>query len=212
MDLSAAPDGSSRVDSVGPADPGSASSEDRFWSAYMRLGFVVLAATSVAVVTFLRVSPELPDRGVLTVVAGAVSTLAAVMVFEVQRIAARPWRSTFSLAMHLASGAGLAVFCYFAGGVDTALTFLLVLPIFSAALALSPAAVSFCGVAGIAEAAFLALTDTNVTSERDSLVALFALVLSSAALATAFAFTRHRLQEAEIRDRRALLRSSRTDA
>jgi diguanylate cyclase (GGDEF)-like protein/putative nucleotidyltransferase with HDIG domain/PAS domain S-box-containing protein len=188
------------------------SPETQYWSAYLRLGFIVLATMAVAVVVFLRVSPSLPNRELLTVLAGVIAVFAVAMVFEVDRVASRSGRSRFSLMMHLLSGATLAVFCYYTGDIDSQMCFLLVLPVFSAALALSPAAVTLCGTAAFVEAAFIALTDSDVTSVRSSLVALFSLIFGSVVLAVAVTFVRARLQKAEASDRIRLLHSARTDA
>ena len=194
-----------------PADGGVVSAETRYWAAYLRLGFAVLAAMAVAVVVFLRVSTVLPNRQVLTATALVISVLGVVMAFEADRIAARSWRSRFSLVMHLLSGASLAVFCYFTDGIDSQLCYLLILPVFSASLALSPRAVTLCSGAAVIETVCLAVTDVDVTSNRDDLVALFALVLGSAVLAVALTLVRSRFQRAEAVDRAALLRSARTD-
>lgn len=212
MDDSPPTRGLSSVSSTELADDPHGSAQVQYWSGYLTLGFAVLAAMSLAVVVYLRVSPDLWDRQLLTVLAGIICVAAVAMCFEVDRIADRSWRGTFSLTMHLVSGMGLAVFCYFTGGLDSHLSFLLVLPVSSAALALSPTAVSLCGGAAAAEAVFLATTDTNVTSERDLLVALFSLVLGSDALAIAFSVVRSKLQNAEASERLALARSARTDA
>lgn len=182
-----------------------------FWSAYLRIGFGIVALMAAAVLVYLHVTPNELHRSALYGIATGTAIVAGASLVLVGRFAEKPWRAQFSLASALVSGLVLTVFCSLDGGVDSPVTFLLVLPVLNAAVALPAWAVTSCVAATFVELGILGATDTNVTSETGHLVMLTAAVIGACALALAVTVVRLRLQRAETDHRRQLALAAGTD-
>lgn len=183
-----------------------------YWTAYLRIGFAVVVAISLALLMYLRVTPAGGHRGLLTVIDLCAGAVALGVFVGVPRVASRPWRAEFSLASALVTGALLTVICMLDGGIDSPFAFLLILPVLNASAALPRWAVSWCGVATFADLVVLGTTDMNVTSEAGHLIALAAGVCAAIGLAVSITFVRARLEAAEQVHRSALLEAAETDA
>ena len=194
-----------------PSDTHEESLLASFWSAYLRIGFGIVALMAVAVLVYLGITPHQPHHSVLDGIAAATVLVAGSLLLVVGRFAEKPWRAQFSLASALISGVVLTVFCIIDGGIDSPVAFLLVLPVLNAAVALSGPAVGLCTAATIAELTVLSTTDPNVTTESGHLVMLVASVIGAGTLAVAATVVRTRLQRAEGAHRRRLALAADTD-
>ena len=128
-----------------------------FWVAYIRLGFVLLAGESLAVLGYLRLTPHGPHRGILDAIVAVSSLIALGSVALAKPIAARPWRARFSLTLSLVSGVDLAICAHLDGGVSSPLLYLAALPVIGAALVLPSGSVLIAGAAAALEFAVVAL-------------------------------------------------------
>jgi diguanylate cyclase (GGDEF)-like protein len=168
--------------------------ETRFWTIYMRVAFLVLAAESMAVLVYCVLSSSEPDRGALELIA-SLSAVAAIGALPfIGWIVGQTWCSKFSLGTALTSGALLAACCHLDSGIDSPLVILLVLPVVNAAAGLSVRAVVLCATAAVAEFAIVGFTDPHVTSSAAVLVILASFVGGMIALALGWVTSRSRLE------------------
>jgi diguanylate cyclase (GGDEF)-like protein/PAS domain S-box-containing protein len=167
--------------------------EERFWRRYMRGAFVVLALESVGALVYFRLSPTTQHPLALEVIAAITALAASGCLVLTGSIARKTWRARFSLGVALTSGAVLALCCYWDGGLDTPLLFLLALPVANAAIALSTRAIALCTGAVIMEFALVAATDQDVRSDQAAMVILSAFLAGSLILAWSWLFSRTQL-------------------
>lgn len=172
-----------------PADPRQA-----FWRAYLGVGFAVLAGESLAAVAYFLITPDGPHRGALVAIAATSAGLAVGGGATSRLIARASWRTRFSLATTLGSGLVLAVCAHLDTGINSPLLYLASLPMVSAAVALSPAAVAGCGLAAAAEVGVVAATDGRGVRSGHEVVILLAFLLGLIVFTTAAARSRSRLE------------------
>ncbi len=130
----------------------------------------------------------------------------------VDRVAAYPWRVTFSLVSTLSAGAALSVCVYLDGGLDSPLIVLMALPIMSAALALPVKEVTICAIVGSLEFLVVAFTGSHARSTSGYIAALSVFLAGTIALSMGGAVYRSRLEGEEDRLIRELHRRAHTDS
>jgi peptidoglycan/LPS O-acetylase OafA/YrhL len=86
--------------------------EVRFWTHYMHVAFIVLAAESMAVLVYCLLSPSDPNRRALELIASVSGAAGIGALPFIARIVRQTWRAEFSLGAALASGALLAACCH----------------------------------------------------------------------------------------------------
>jgi diguanylate cyclase (GGDEF)-like protein len=165
-----------------------------FWRVYLGVGFVVLAGESLAATAYFLVTPRGPHRGALVVITAVSAGLAACGGALSPVMARAPWRARFSLAATLSSGVVLAVCAHLDTGINSPLLYLAALPMVSAAVALSPWAVTACGVAAAAEVGLVAATDPSTVRSGHEVLILLAFLLGMIVFTTAAARSRSRLE------------------
>lgn len=137
---------------------------DAFWTTHLRLGFIVMAAESVAVATYLLMTPSGSHRLLLMAISVVSLVACLVSLGLVAGIALQPWRDWFSFGWTLVGGALVLITAEFDGGLHTPLLALLTLPVVYAASAFSPVQVLVCGAATLAELVSLGIGDSNGVS------------------------------------------------
>jgi diguanylate cyclase (GGDEF)-like protein len=166
-----------------------------FWTTYIRLGFGILAGESAGVIVYLFVSPSGPHRRILESIASLALVLAAAAVPLAGYFARQNWRSSFSEAACLLSGAVVTLCIVLDGGLGSPLIFLLALPLLNATLALPIRQVAICAIATVLEFVIVAVTDPNVAHSVGDLTALSAFVAGVLVLAMGWTINRSRLEQ-----------------
>lgn len=183
-----------------------------FWSAYLRLGLLVLGAESTGALIYFVLTPNGAHRRLLIAIVSAAIAIAIGDSFVVEQVATQTWCARFSLVWTLLSGVLLTIVCHLDGGIDSPLVYLLVLPIASAALGLSVPAVLACGSATLLELFLVWVSEPRVSRVTSDLV-MFALVLIGlVAFAIGFARYRSRLQGAQTELEDELAKRAETDS
>jgi diguanylate cyclase (GGDEF)-like protein/PAS domain S-box-containing protein len=186
--------------------------KQRFWTSYIRLGYLVLTGESLFVLVYFAATPDGPHRIALQAVSALTFTVAACVLFFVDKVSVQPWRVTFSLVSVLFAGAALTFSICLDGGLDSPLIVLLALPIMCAALALPAREVSICGLAVLAELIVVAVADPHVEASTSDAAALSAFLFGTVALSLGVAVHRSRLERDEDRLIQELHRQARTDS
>ncbi len=192
--------------------PHSPQDDFRYWRSYLRLTLTVLAGESVVVLVYFILQSVEPHRILRVVLASITALLATGAAFVAGFIARQTWRPLFSLGATLSSGAVLTACIVLGRGLESSLTYLLVLPIASAALALSVRAVRICALVGLTELVLIALSDPRSEQSIANLTMLVASVVGMVVLASGWVSTRTRLQVEEASLFADVYRLSETDS
>ena len=182
---------------MNPGGKGREDLEVAFWLSHLRVGFGVFIGEAVAVVAYLRASPDGPHRGVLTAIAVASASVGLFSLLAVRIVAQQPWRAGFSLAWSLGAGWLLAGCVHLDGGLDSPMLYLVLFPVIYAALAFRPIAVGTCGVSALAQLVVISATSGAIGLPRENLFMVAAVVGGMSALAVAASVYRARLQRSE---------------
>jgi diguanylate cyclase (GGDEF)-like protein len=178
-----------------------------FWLRHIRTGFGVLLGETLVVMVYLAVTPRGPHRPVLWVVTVSWLICAVISLLFAPYLAARPWRAHFSATWTILSAFAVAGVASLDGGMSSPIIFLLFLPIANAALAFTPLVAAGCGLATLASAGFLEVTDAHARfSDHGSLV-LFGVLAGVSALSVAASLNRieRERRERELNEQVALL-------
>lgn len=203
MDVGTAPAG---------GELGAADHRDRFWSLYIGLGFAVLALESIAALCYFSLLPTVRHRTTLVVVSAVVLGIAIGFLPVVRCIARQRWRARFVFVMVLLIDVTVTACCALNGGIDSALAYLLVLPVSFSAIALPPPFVVACGSLSLVDLICLWLTDTSIMTSDARLFIEFALLLGVLVLSTVSSAGTNRLHREEERIRMELARQAKIDA
>jgi len=166
-----------------------------YWKSTVRLGLLLLAGESIAVLLYLLFEPNGLHRPVLTAIASFDAVVALGSCFLASRIAALTWYCEWVLGAAVFAGAALAVCIHLDGGLGSPLVFLMVLPIASTALLLPPWAVVACGTAALTALGIVAVTEPLPRRLGGSLWIAFATLLGLTIVGTGWAISRVRLEE-----------------
>lgn len=148
----------------------------RFWTSFIRLGFCILGAQSLAVLGYLILTPRGDHRATLEDIASSALAVAFGGVLAAPWIGRKSWRVSFNFLMTLSSGVVVALFCLLDGGIDSPVVYLVVLPVISASLVFSVRLVTVCAAAAVAELIAIAIIDSNITSELGLIVLICSFV------------------------------------
>ncbi|MGD0747811.1 MAG: HD domain-containing phosphohydrolase [Acidimicrobiales bacterium] len=185
--------------------------KERFWTSYIRLGFLVLTGETLFVLVYFAATPGGPHRLALQAISALTFALAVCALIFVDRVARQPWRVMFSLVSILFAGAALTTAICLDGGLDSPLVVLIALPILSAALALPVTEVWICGMAALVEFAIVVLSNLHVESSNSDIAALSAFLVGTVALSLGAAVYHSRLERDEGRLMQELHRQARID-
>ncbi len=168
---------------------------ERFWLSYFRTGFVVLIGEVAVGLVYFILTPHGPHRPAL-IALGIASVLVALAGFSaVRHVAPLSLRSEIFAAWVLYAGIVMTLSAYLDRGIDSPLTVLFVLPLAAAALGLSLRNVIICGVASLAELAFVWSTDPSKGSATAETALLTAAVTGMGVFAVGFTVARSRMQQ-----------------
>ena len=193
------PPGGGPGPSVGAVDLDAAAVSRQFWLSHMRIGFAVFLAEGLAVVGYLLMTPSGPHRPVLWATTGLWIAFGAANLSGTGWVAAKAWRSTFSLGWTVLSALAVGGVVALDGGLGSPLIYLLFLPISYAAWAFSPVGSAVCGGTTVATAGVLGLADRNQGVHPGQALMLFAVLAGTGALATSAARNRARREAREAR-------------
>ena len=170
-----------------------------FWVAHIRTGFVIFLAETLGVMAYLGATPDGPHRGVLWLVAVAWIVVAMASLWLAPRVAAKPWRATYSVAWTILSAFAVGAVARLDTGFGSPLLLLLFLPLAFAALIFTPRAAALCGLSGVTSAALVAITDPNFRQSIDTTLMFFATLIGVSVLSVAASANRMRLERHEQR-------------
>ncbi len=180
---------------LGPAVAADPSHE--FWVRHLRLGSVIFVGETLVVMAYLGLTPDGPHRAVLWPMVACWLVVGSANLWAAPRVAARPWRATFSVAWTVLSAIAAGAVASLDHGRDSPLLFLLFLPLAWAALAFTPRAAALCAVSGLASAAFVAVTGPTGAGSADDFLILLAALGGVAVLSVAASANRARLERHE---------------
>jgi hypothetical protein len=170
-----------------------------FWLAHIRMGFGIFLAETSVVAGYLALTPQGPQRSILWVVTGLWFLLALVGMSVTPIVASKPWCAAFSMTWTAISSFGVAILASLDTGIDSPLLLLLFLPLIFGTLMFTPRAASACSLATLASVAFVALTDSHVTSSSGQLLLLFAAIAGACALTVIAAINRTHIEQHNFR-------------
>jgi diguanylate cyclase (GGDEF)-like protein/PAS domain S-box-containing protein len=185
--------------------------KQRFWTSYIRLGYLVLTGESLFVLLYVAATSGGPHRLALQAISALTFALSVCALVFVDRVAVQPWRVRFSLLSTLLAGAALTVVVCLDGGLDSPLVVLIALPVLSAALALPTREVWICGSAASVELVLVVLANVHAESSKSDLAALAALLVGTVAFSLGMAVYRSRLERDQNRLIHELHHQARTD-
>ena len=183
----------------------------RFWTSYIRLGYLVLTGETLFVLVYFAATPDGAHRIALQAISALTFALAVCALGFVDRVARQPWRVVFSFVSTLIAGAALTVAICLDGGLDSPLVVLIALPVLFAALALPIAEVWMCGTVALLEFAIVVLANRHVESSKSDIATLSAFLVGTVALSLGAAVYRARLERDEGRLMQELHRQARID-
>lgn len=173
--------------------PASSLREERFWLSYFRTSFIVFIGELVAGLTYFCLTPNGPHRGTLIVVNLVTIGIAVVGLCVVPRVVPLRWRADILVAWILFAGIVVTLTAYLDLGIDSPLIVLFVLPLAATALGTSVRNVIVCGVATLAELAFVWFTDPTKSSDLSDAALLAATVVGMAVFAVGITTARSRM-------------------
>src|SRR5580658_6758584 len=144
----------------------------------MRIGFGIFLGETIFVLVYLALTPRGEHRTVLWIVASAWFVCGASNLLLAPRLASWHRRAQFSATWNILAAFAVGGVAALDGGFESPLVFLLFLPAAYAALAFTPMIAGVCGIATLASAAFIWLTDTHSTVSGEALM-LFAVLTAS---------------------------------
>jgi GGDEF domain-containing protein len=168
-----------------------------FWLRHMRIGFGIFLGETIFVLVYLALTPRGEHRTVLWIVATAWFVCGATNLLLAPRLASWHRRAQFSASWNILAALAVGGVAALDGGLDSPLIFLLFLPAAYAALAFTPQIAGACGLATLASAAFVWLTNTHVTISGEDALMLFAVLTGSLVLSVAASLNRVRRERYE---------------
>jgi diguanylate cyclase (GGDEF)-like protein/PAS domain S-box-containing protein len=197
-----------------PAEPADARRDDApFWHATVALGFAILTAESLVVVSYLLATPRGEHRFALELVASGAAAAGIIGAGLAPSIARHRSRVQLMVTFTIASALLLSVCGLLDGGVESPLMYLGILPVMYAGLLLPPQAVHWCGAATLASFVIvgLVLGDPDSGLPHTNLVLLSATLAGAVTLAIGVARHRGRLESARATLTEELRRRAATD-
>ncbi len=161
-----------------------------FWLRHMRIGFGIFLGETIFVLVYLALTPHGRHRTALWIVAAAWFVCGAVNLVLAPRLASWHRRAQFSAFWNILAAFAVGGVAALDGGFSSPLLFLLFLPAAFAALAFTPKIAGACGLATLASAAFVWLTDSSGTISDQAALMLFAVLTGSLVLSVAASLNR----------------------
>ena len=171
----------------------------RFWITHMRSGFAIFLLEALVVLTYLRVTPHGPHRELLAVIITAWIACAVAGFLLAPTVAARPWRTAYSVSWTLASIVAVGVVAQLDTGANSPILLVLYLPIVYAALLFPPRAALACGLAALGVVVTVAALDPHRAAIEGWTLMLAGSVAGAAALSFLAALNRTRIEQHEDR-------------
>jgi diguanylate cyclase (GGDEF)-like protein len=171
----------------------------RFWLAHMRMGFGIFLLESLVLLLYLHLSPDWPHRRLLWAIIMAWAACALTGVILAPVIAARPWRSTYSVTWTVASTYAVGLVALLDTGVNSPVLLLLFLPIVYAALMFTPRSALVCGLSALVVVTVVASVDHHLVAVEGWTFTLFGALAGAAALSVAAAINRSHIEAHEKR-------------
>ncbi len=156
----------------------------------MRIGFGIFLGETVFVLVYLALTPTGPHRTILWIIAVAWFGCAAVNLLLAPRLASWHRRAQFSAFWNVLAAFAVGGVAGLDGGLGSPVILLLFLPAAFAALAFTPVVAGTCGLATLASAAVVWLTDSNPTISGEAALVLFDILTGSLALSVAASVNR----------------------
>ena len=185
------------ADSIGTESEVDASR--RFWLAHMRMGFGIFLLESLVVLLYLHLSPDGPHRRLLWAVILAWAVFAVVGMLLAPTIAARRWRTTYSVTWTVLSAYAVGLVALLDTGVNSPVLLLLYLPLVYGALMFSPRSALVCGLSVLAVVTVVASVDHRFEAADGWAFTLFGTLLGAAILSVAAAVNRSHMEAHERR-------------
>jgi diguanylate cyclase (GGDEF)-like protein len=171
----------------------------RFWLTHMRSGFTIFLLEALVVLCYLRLTPTGPHRSLLWAIVVTWAVCAAVGLALAPVVAARRWRTAYSVTWTVASTYAVGVVALLDTGINSPILLLLFLPIVYGALMFTPRAALVCGLSALVVITGVAAVDKHFTSSEGWALMLFGTVTGAAALSVLAAVNRERIERHEDR-------------
>jgi len=171
----------------------------RFWLTHMRSGFTIFLLEALVVLCYLRLTPTGPHRSLLWAIVVTWAVCAAVGLALAPVVAARRWRTAYSVTWTVASTYAVGVVALLDTDINSPILLLLFLPIVYGALMFTPRAALVCGLSALVVITGVAAVDKHFTSSEGWALMLFGTVTGAAALSVLAAVNRERIERHEDR-------------
>jgi diguanylate cyclase (GGDEF)-like protein len=169
----------------------------RFWLAHMRIGFGIFLAETLVVMGYLSLTPTGPHRPLLWWVVASWLAFAVAGLGFAPWIAARPWRSTYSVSWTIASTYAVGLVAIFDGGVTSPILLLLFLTLIFGTLLFTPRSAAVCGASALVALTLVAAVDHTRAAASGRTFMLFASVAGAAVLSVAASVNRSHIERHE---------------
>ena len=171
----------------------------RFWLTHMRSGFTIFLLEALVVLLYLHLTPTGPHRPQLWAIVIAWAVCAATGLALAPGVAARRWRTAYSVTWTVASTYAVGVVALLDNGINSPILLLLYLPIVYGALMFTPRAAMVCGVSAMVVVTGVAAADEHFASAEGWALMLFGTLAGAAVLSVLAAVNRSRIEQHEDR-------------
>lgn len=169
--------------------------EAGFWRAYVHIGVITYGLGGLAALGYALATPHGPHRGALLILdGGSVAASVGLFWWLGLRLVPTRWRTPFFGIWTMSTFAFVASAAVLDGGIQSPLSYFLVLPLLFAGLAYPPRTVSTLSGVGVVVAAVVGLAGSRTDAAATILLATAMVV--AGILATSMARNRNRLTTA----------------
>jgi diguanylate cyclase (GGDEF)-like protein len=169
----------------------------RFWLAHMLLGFGVFLMESLVVMLYLALTPHGPHRPILWGVTALWLLGAAVGMAFAPVIAARPWRSTYSVWWTITSTFAVGLVAMLDHGITSPILLLVFLPLVYGTLMFTARSAAVCGISALVTLCAVAAVDGGHSVDQGRTFMLFGAVAGAAVLSVTAAVNRNHIERHE---------------
>jgi diguanylate cyclase (GGDEF)-like protein len=165
----------------------------------MRSGFTIFLLEALVVLLYLHLTPAGPHRSLLWAIVVAWAVCAAAGLASAPVVAARRWRTTYSVTWTVASTYAVGVVALLDTGIHSPILLLLYLPIAYGALMFTPRSAMVCGLSAMVVITAVATVDRHFAAVAGWTFMLFGTVAGAGALSVLAAVNRNRIEQHEDR-------------